>query len=140
LTEAGLALEPVALELGTWGARYLGRRSTDELLVPTPLFLAMRAGFNTESAARLHETYELHVDNRVFEVRIDNGRCSTREGGATSPSVVLSLDVETLYDLLTGAQTATKALEAGRVVIARGEREALDRFIELFAFDRLRAA
>jgi DNA-binding HxlR family transcriptional regulator len=140
LTEAGQALEPVALELGLWGARYLGVRAADERLVPTPIFLGMRTGFKPGATAGAKETYEVRVGNRVFEVGIDNGKCRTSEGGATNPDVVLSLDVETLYELLIGAQVPDDAVQSGRAVIECGDDEALARFIELFAFAKQLAA
>ncbi len=135
LTELGQALEPVVAAIGRWGAQFLGPRRDTDTLVPGAYFVAMRDVFRPELAAGLTETFELHIGDHVFEVRIDQGRCSTREGQATNPDVVMVMDVETLNALLLEGLSPKKALAGGRVEL-RGDPSALDRFVEVFAFRR----
>jgi DNA-binding HxlR family transcriptional regulator/putative sterol carrier protein len=138
LTDAGLALEPVMLALGRFGSRFLGPpRSTDNMR-PTPFFLAMRAAFRPERADGLDESYEVRVDDRTFEVRVARGEIGTREGPATAPDVVLELDVETLSGLLFGELTPAQAMRNGTARVVAGDKQALSRFIGLFAFGAAR--
>src|SRR5947209_15004076 len=100
LTETGQALEPVMVSLGRWGARFLGPPKKTDVMVPRAYFVAMRGVFNPEAAAGVAQTYEVRVDDLVFEVRVGDGRLSTREGQASNPDVVMTMDVETLNDLM----------------------------------------
>ena len=134
LTDGGRALEPTLVALGRWGARYLpgGPRKTD-VLVPRAYFVAMRASFRPEAAAGLKETYELRIgDLGVFEVTVDNDRCTTAERQASNPNVVMTMDVETLNALMFQLLSPADALSSGRVDI-KGDPKALERFIEIFA-------
>lgn len=134
LTESGRALEPTLVALGRWGSRYLpgGPRKTD-VLVPRAYFVAMRASFKPEAAAGLKETYELRIgDLGVFEVTVDNDRCTTAERQATNPDAVMTMDVETLNALMFQLLSPANALSSGKVDV-NGDAKALERFIKIFA-------
>jgi DNA-binding HxlR family transcriptional regulator/putative sterol carrier protein len=133
LTEAGRELEGPVLALGRWGGRFLGPPRPTEHMLPTPFFLAMRAAFRPDDAPQ-HETFELRIDGRVFEVRFADGRCTTSEGRAVEPDIVLALDVETLYALLFRELDPADAVSSGRVEVVRGDAEAVARFTRSFAF------
>jgi DNA-binding HxlR family transcriptional regulator/putative sterol carrier protein len=137
LTDSGRALEPTLVALGRWGARYLpgGPRKTD-VLVPRAYFVAMRASFKPEAAAGLKETYELRIgDLGVFEVSVDNDRCTTAERQATDPDVVMRMDVETLNALMFQLLSPADALSSGRVEV-KGDPKALERFIKIFVLHK----
>lgn len=137
LTDSGRALEPTMVALGRWGARYLpgGPRKTD-VLVPRAYFVAMRASFKPEAAAGLKATYELRIgDLGVFEVTVDNDRCTTAERQATSPDAVMTMDVETLNALMFQLLSPSDALNSGRVEV-KGDPKALERFIKIFALHK----
>jgi DNA-binding HxlR family transcriptional regulator len=131
LTEAGAALEPVLLAIGRWGARFMAERRPDDQLSPGAYFVAMRARFQPEQGRGLRETYEFRVAGRVFEVRVEDGRCTTSEGRAVAPDAVFTMDVETLDRIFFGQLSPGEAIESGAVTIA-GERDALARFQRLF--------
>lgn len=135
LTDVGLELEPVVMALGRFGARFLGPLQDSDRLLPSTLFVAMRARFQSEQAKGLHETYEFHVDGQVFEVRAEDGACRTREGHAYAPDAVFTMDVRTLYALLREGLSAQEARARGRVQV-QGDPAKLDRFVELFALVR----
>ncbi len=139
LTEAGAALEPVVMSIARWGARYLGARRPTDRVVPTPFFLAMRASFAADEAADLNQTYEIRVDRRVFEVQVHEGRCSTREGSATAPDVVMAMNVETLYELLFAKVTPATAVRGRRVEFSAGALPDLQLFIRIFSLARVAA-
>jgi DNA-binding HxlR family transcriptional regulator/putative sterol carrier protein len=135
LTEVGLGLEPLVFAVGRWGARFLGPVRDDDALVPSAYFVAMRGSFRPERAAGISETFEVRVGARVYEVGIAQGRCSIREGQATDPDVVMTMDVKTLNALLLEGLSPRRALAGGRVQVI-GDRTALDRFVKVFAFRR----
>lgn len=133
LTETGWALEPVVGAIGRWGARFLGPVRETDRLVPSAYFVAMRSVFRPELAAGMTETFELRVGDRVFEVRIDQGRCAIREGHATNPAVLLIMDVETLNALLLESLSPKKALTSHRIEV-RGDPKSLVRLVRVFPF------
>jgi SCP-2 sterol transfer family/HxlR-like helix-turn-helix len=133
LTEVGQGLEPVVAAIGRWGARFLGAVRETDKLVPSAYFVALRGTFRPDLAAGMTETFELRVGDRAFEVRIEQGRCTTREGQAIDPDVAMTMDVETLNALLLEGLSPKDALATGRVEV-RGDPEALGRFTRIFAF------
>ena len=74
---------------------------------------AMRHAFRPELAGDLTETYELHVGDNVFEVRVAGGQCTTRETAASDPDVVIELDAETLNALLMEGPPPREAIASG---------------------------
>jgi len=131
LTDAGAELETVVRAIGTWGARLMGPQRRNEHLSAGAYFVAIRERFRPERAMGLHETYEFRVDGRVFEVRLDRGKCTTSEGSANRPDAVFTMDVETLNRLFLGQVTAAQAISGGSVQVA-GDAGALARFQKVF--------
>jgi len=136
LTDAGQELEPAMMALGRWGARFLGAPKKTDTMVPRAYFVAMRGTFRSEAAAELRVTYEVRIGELVFEVRIENGRLTTREREASNPDAVMTMDVETLNALLFKLTTPAAALASGRVEI-KGDPKALEQFVTLLGFHRL---
>jgi DNA-binding HxlR family transcriptional regulator len=136
LTETGQSLETVMTALGRWGARFLGPPRKTDIMVPRAYFVAMRGVFNPEAAAGVTETYELRVDGLVFEVRVADGRLTTREGAVPNPNVVLTMDVRTLNDLMFHAITPSAAIASGCVQIVKGTVQDLERFVAIVGFHR----
>jgi DNA-binding HxlR family transcriptional regulator/putative sterol carrier protein len=132
LTASGQALETVVVALGRWGGRFLGEPLPTDIFVPSAYFVAMRASFRPERAAALNECYEFRIDGHVFEVAVANGRCTTREGGSTNPTVVASMDVLTLNGLLLEGLRPRDGIADGRIEIT-GDLGALDSFVQVFA-------
>jgi len=131
LTDVGQELEPVVMALGRWGRRFLGSWTEGEDLSANAYLVALRAAFRPD-AAGLTVSFELRVGEQVFEVRIADGACITREGQPVNADVVLTLDVATLGGLLHGQLEPEEALASGLVNV-RGDSNGLRRFVELFA-------
>src|SRR5437588_10026027 len=55
LTERGLAMEPVMIALGRWGARFLGAPNKSDVMVPRAYLVAMRGVFDGGAGAVLSE-------------------------------------------------------------------------------------
>ena len=136
LTETGQSLETVMTALGRWGARFLGPPKKTDVMVPRAYFVAMRGVFNPEAAAGITLTYEVRIGDLVFEVRVADGRLTTREGAVRNPDVVLSMEVETLNALMFHTLTPAAALASGRAKIGKGDLKALERFIAIVGFHR----
>jgi DNA-binding HxlR family transcriptional regulator len=134
LTQTGQDLEPVMAALGHWGARFLGTPKKTDVMVPRAYFVAMRGVYNPQAAAGFSATYEVRIADLVFEVRVTDGRLTTREGAVRNPDVILTMDVQTLNDLMFHALTPSAALAAGRVQIPKGDLETLERFIAIVGF------
>ena len=132
LTAVGEALEPVVVALGRWGGRFLGEPLPTDFFVPSAYFVAMRASFRPERAGALNERYEFRIDGHVFEVAVVDGRCTTREGGSTDPTVVASMDVRTLNGLLLDGLRPRDGIADGRIEVT-GDRGALEGFVDVFA-------
>jgi DNA-binding HxlR family transcriptional regulator len=132
LTDVGQELEPVVMALGRWGRRFLGSWTEGEYLSANAYLVAMRVAFRPDAAAGLNETFELRVGEQVFEVRIDDGACVTRETQPAIADVVLTLDVATLGSLLHGQLEPEEARASGLVNV-RGDSNGLQRFVGLFA-------
>ncbi len=133
LTEDGLALEPVIFAIGRWGSRFLGQPGETDVLVPRAYFIAMRSRFRPEVARDLRTSYELHVDGHIYEVRVEAGKCTTREGSALDPDTVMALDVETLNALMLDGLSPQTAIGEGRLSISRGDAASVERFVAIFA-------
>jgi len=132
LTGDGRALEPVIFAIGRWGSRFLGQPRDTDILVPRAYLVAMRSRFRPGAAAGLTQTCELRVGEHVFEVRVDHGTCTTREGDATQPDLVMIMDVETLNALLLEGLAPQTAIAEGHLTLI-GDPATADRFVAMFA-------
>jgi DNA-binding HxlR family transcriptional regulator/putative sterol carrier protein len=135
LTAKGAALEPVVFALGRWGFQFLGRPRSSDAMLPDPFFVSLRASFRPERASDLSERYAFRIGDRVFEVVVSEGRCTTREGGATAPDVTFTSDPATLFALRRRELTPTQAIASGKVKV-EGDPKALERFVDVFAWSK----
>lgn len=133
LTELGHGLEPAVMELGRWGAHFLGEPRERDALQPGWFFVSIRATFRPELAAKLDESYEFRIAGEAFHVVIDGGRLTSGQGAATDPDVVVSTDLETFIALLAQRLEPADVL-ARRGVEIEGDPAALSRFIDIFAW------
>lgn len=135
LTEVGAALQPVVFALGQWGFRFLGRPRPGDAFLPDPFFLSLHASFRPERAAAIDDTYEFHVDGRVFEVHIAGGRARITQGAASDPTAVVTSDAGTLFALRRREISPARAISSGKVRVT-GDRGALARFVEAFGWPK----
>ena len=93
--------------------------------------LAMRATFDPKAARGVRETYEMHVGDEVFHMKVDDGTCETGQGPAARPDFVFSTDVRTFMAL--GARQVTPLDAVGRGLASmKGDVEAAMRCVEIF--------
>jgi DNA-binding HxlR family transcriptional regulator len=139
LTEAGNRLKPVILTLGQVGIETLGGPGPGEDIRAERIVIGLRVSFHRDRFPKLSETYELTIDEEPFTVEVRNGWVETGVGAAEDPAMRLQTDSDTLIALLTGELTSSAALSGHRVVLD-GERKALNRFVDAFAFPAAAAA
>ena len=129
LTEWGLDLEPVLVQLGRWAVR--SPFKPDAPLSLTSLILSFRTMFGPEAAAGLTATYGLKLGDYSFTARVEDGRFSVEPGPASDPDVSLETDHLTLAGLVYGGQDLGEALAAGTLKL-EGDEQKLERFLSLF--------
>lgn len=129
LTEWGLDLEPVLVQLGRWAVR--SPFKPDATLSLTSLILSFRTMFSPEASQSLKATYDLKLGDYRFAARVEDGGFSIEPGQADDPDVSLETDHLTLAGLVYGGRDLDDALRAGAVTL-EGDEQAFKRFFKLF--------
>src|SRR5262249_27620775 len=130
LTGYGRELEEIVLRLGLWGARSLGEPHAGDVVTPTAIVVALRAGFQHRAARGVRATYEIRVGEAVVHARAARGRLDAGEGPLPDADVVLETG-PTLRSVMAGEVSIEDAVAAGGVS-ATGDEELIARFQELF--------
>jgi DNA-binding HxlR family transcriptional regulator len=106
LTEAGHALRAALGELRAWGARYGPAPQEDDAVRPAWVLLSASGRPVAMPADR---TVELRVGQESFSLGVDDGRLTVRGGPAGLPAATVTMPPETLYRLVDGRLTASRA-------------------------------
>jgi len=128
LTERGLALEPVLLELARWGSQQ-PVTTANELSVSALMF-ALRTV--ADPAGSSHVSYALRVDGQWFTLEGAGPSVTIRRGRTGQPAAALAADTATLRSVAFGREPVSAAERDGRLAIS-GDRGAAERFPRLFA-------
>ncbi len=130
LTERGLALEPILLELGRWGSH--APVPEGEVAFSTDSFvIALRTLFDPEAAAGVDVTVELRLGEDGFRGRVAEGRFEVARGVADRPDAVVETSPGTLAAVLWHDRPLAEALRTGDVEI-EGSTPAVRRFLGVF--------
>jgi DNA-binding HxlR family transcriptional regulator len=142
LTDAGRGLVPVIADLARWGLSHLDPPGPDEEVSPVMAVLAGLAAHVRPDAdpAAGEETYRLEVDGREFTLRLAGGDLSFDSGtprapgsaAGAEPDLVVSTSAAVLLRLRAGAETAAKAVAAGRIRFTPDDPARIRRFLERF--------
>ena len=138
LTEYGLQLEPVVVELGRWGAKNLGDPRPDETITVDSLVTALRTTFRPQAARRFRAGYELRVGEIVLHARVHNGRVDAAAGALPDADLVIEAGPG-IRALMAGELSPAAAIANG-IVHLTGDPELLTRFAEMFRIDPMPAA
>ncbi|NYT86202.1 winged helix-turn-helix transcriptional regulator [Pollutimonas harenae] len=131
LTDWGKALEPIMLQLVYWGVQSpLFLRGAP--LGVDALVLSFKAMFDPSAANGVKLTVELHFEEDIFSVNVEDGRLHVSRGHAAQPAAILSTSPQGMLGLTYGKSDIDAAVAAG---IARysGERSALQTFFSVFS-------
>ena len=138
LSEYGLELEDVVVQLGRWGAKSLEGPRCDEIVTADSLIMALRTIFRPEAAGKLRASYELRLGEIVLHAQVDGAKLAVAEG----PLPDADLIVETgpaIKELFTGETSPAEALANGSVRI-HGNPDLLERFADIFRIEAKRQA
>lgn len=138
LTEYGAELEDILLRLGLWGTKSLGEPRPEDTVNTDSLLFGLRATFRPEAARGAQASFELHLGEIVVHVRVDDGALEVAEGPLADADVVIESDL-TLRRLMAGELSLDEALESGSMRF-KGERDLLERFLEMFHIPPVPAA
>jgi DNA-binding HxlR family transcriptional regulator len=139
LTDYGRELEDIVLRLGLWGAKSLRDPTPEDTINTDSLLLGLRATFQPEAARGLQAAYEVRVGDMVVHALVDDGALEVGEGPPPE-GAELALDTDgVLRSVLAGATSLDEAIETGALRFD-GDREALDRFVEVFRIPPVQVA
>jgi DNA-binding HxlR family transcriptional regulator/putative sterol carrier protein len=130
LTELGRSLEPVIATLGRWGLEFLGAPDQEDDLRPAWAMVAMRSALKQEAARGLQETYEFHIDEEAFHLRVTDGEVEALQGPAVDPDLVLTGATQDFLALTAGQVEPAEVLDSGEIRI-EGDQETLARCLEV---------
>ena len=130
LTERGLELEPVILELGRWGSR-APFPGGDAGIGADAVAIALKTLFSPAAAGGLEASYALLLGADGFRVRMAGGRLELARGEAVGPDALIEARPGTLAALLWHGLPADHAERTGELRI-EGSRRAATRFLRLF--------
>jgi len=128
LTERGLALEPVLLELARWGSQQ-PVTTANELSVSALMF-ALRTVADPAGSSQV--SYALRVDGQWFTLEVAGPSVTIRRGRTGQPAATLAAGPATLRSVAFGREPVSAAERDGRLAIS-GDRGAAERFPRLFA-------
>ena len=121
LTVWGRELEPVVLSLGRWGSR--APAADDAPLGPDAAMLALKTMF--APAGDLRATYEVHLGEHSYALRVDGDRLDITRGAADGADLTLTTEPGTLATVLWHGGSPDS-------ITVEGDRQALPRFLDLF--------
>jgi putative sterol carrier protein len=104
----------------------------DDYLGVVPTMGAIKGFFNPENTGDTHVTCEFHAQGEVFHVSLDSGILEVAPGAASSPDVVVAIDLKTLLNLVRGMSDYREAQASGKVIVEKGDINALERFITAY--------
>jgi len=131
LTSLGQALEKTLLELGKWGSQFVPPSLEGVTLLRLGSYaLTPKTFFRPELAQGVNETYELHIDNEVLQVQINEGEIHVQQGETRKADVIFHTDMPSYLELLRRQIQPDEAISRGLIRI-EGDPGALNRFLNL---------
>lgn len=131
LTPLGQALEKTLIELGKWGSQFVPPSPDGAALLNVGSYvLTLKIFFRPEQAKGINETYELHVDQEVLQVKINTGKLRVQQGQTLKADAIFHTNISTYLGLLQRHIQPDEAVAKGLLRI-EGDPGALSRFINL---------
>jgi DNA-binding HxlR family transcriptional regulator len=132
LTELGEQLRETVLVLARFGLSVAAEHpGTMRASVTRASWAALAIEAMVDSSrAQADETYEFDIEGEVFHVIVADGAARTVQGPATDPTLHITTDAKTFFDLGSGTLQPVEALMSG-AVSADGPPAALPRCLYL---------
>jgi DNA-binding HxlR family transcriptional regulator len=127
LTESSAGLAPVLVSMADWGMSLLDPPRKSETVPPRSIVLALSV-----TAAPVNDAdgvFEVHVDDDVFELRVEGGHVAPRQGPANEPGAVITTPARTLAAIALGAEGLDRSTSPG-VITVEGDRAGARRLLE----------
>ncbi|MFI5613410.1 winged helix-turn-helix transcriptional regulator [Amycolatopsis sp. NPDC051903] len=131
LTPVGQELEPAILALGRWGATQLDEPRPGEIVTPESVTLNFRAAFDSDGAAGVTASWEIHAHDLVVHLAVTDGKLESGPGPAPGPADLV-ITAQLTDDELPSYRAIMQAAKCGLVEL-KGRRKLLDTFLRLFA-------
>ncbi len=133
LTAAGLELEPVVIELGRWGARFLNAPARDDVVNPAWGVISLKRRY--AGGERLQVELEISEPHaRTFELQLTPQKLVCLERAASAPELRVALRPGAFRQLFF-AGTPARALEKGGALRVTGHPDAWRRFQRAMQLD-----
>jgi DNA-binding HxlR family transcriptional regulator len=126
LTDAGLELRPLVMEMARWGLKWVLGDPGDDVFRSSWAVLAMQAVFDPEAARGVRTTCEFRIGDEVFHAVINDGRIQTAQGGASEPDLVIETDAATFKAVAAQELSLADSVREGRAEL-RGKLPELRR-------------
>jgi DNA-binding HxlR family transcriptional regulator len=131
LTPVGQGLERAVLELGKWGSQFVPPTWEGVTLLHLGSYaLTQKTFFRPELAKGVDETFELHIDGEVLQVRIRDGEIHVQQGEALQADVVFHTTMPVYMRLFLG-ELEPEAAIAKELICIDGDPGALRRFLTM---------
>ena len=127
LTDEARGLGPVLAALADWGMNRLGQPHEDDQVRGRWLVLGL-AKTTKPTPSIPDATYELQVDNEIFQVRSHDGRLQAAQGRASNPDATVTLTTDTLAAIATG-ELDIPSPRADRLIAIDGDRAGAQRLL-----------
>lgn len=137
LTPYGCKLEESLTALAHWGAQSLGSPTSDQVIEPDAVMMALYGLFKTGKELAGSVTCEVRCEDerfqQVFHVRIHGKDVEVMQGAATTPDVIIRLEVETLYALSAQQTSLQEAIAHDKVSLEGNDQATLIDLLDLQA-------
>lgn len=115
-TKAGQRVLSAALNLNA--KRYKHQPRTGDTLMAdlNAVFAAMEQRFNPASAGDLQAVFQYQItDGEPWAVTVDGGSCKVEQIAHDAPTVTLTMDSQTLEEVMSGETDGMQAFMTGRI-------------------------
>jgi putative sterol carrier protein len=119
-------------ELARWGVKRLGRPHRGQTFRPAWAMFPLSYMADPAAARGVHETYEFQIEDERFHLCVADGTVEPRAGGADQPDLILTMDRNTIRDLLSGVLDPSEAVSTQRVTV-EGSPQAFQRAVAILA-------
>ncbi len=134
LTVEGRDLAKAIGPLIAWGAGRLEDRLPEETFHPRWAGLAMVSLADREAAVGVNEIYQYVIGDSAFHFVVDDGSIEVRDGYAENPSLVVTTDEDTWFNLVSGKAGASSLGTIDSLSVT-GDRRAVKRLGKIFPVD-----
>ncbi|WP_246843301.1 winged helix-turn-helix transcriptional regulator [Allokutzneria sp. NRRL B-24872] len=134
LTERGRGLGAAVGSLTRWGLAELDEPESGTACRAHWGLGGLRAMADARRVPGLEESYEFHVDDEVFHLRVSGGAATVGRGPAERPTMTMTTDSKTFVRLGSGDYSARTAQAEGRLTI-EGDPQAARRCALVLGLD-----